>query len=168
MYTKYIQNYFNALRNNSLNLAASKMSQAISSSSRNFLSKQFTHTHSRNETCLFTVLTRATQQHSFLSCSYFFSKWVFSTFCKWEWKKSFLECVDERDNANFVKVVCNSWKLEFAFRWILIISFPSQFLWSGGIFFFCRHHHRQRPISIKWLMLLLWQAIKWRQLDCFG
>lgn len=95
----------------------------------------------------------------------------------------------------FVGIMRSSWRLAFAFRWILIngkILLWSQFLWYGRR----RHHHHRRSffslslllslfrfssdlsanlfsvavrmpaISIKWLMLLIWAAIKWRQLDC--
>lgn len=123
-----IQNYFNALRNNSLNLGASKMSQAISSSSRNFLSKQFTHTFkewnvpfycfdSRNSTTFFFILFLFFLEMSIFYVLQMGMKKEFPRMRWWAWQSDKV-CTE---------VVCNSWKLEFAFRWILIISFPSQF-----------------------------------------
>lgn len=91
-------------------------------------------------------------------------------------EKSFLENdrVDKRNKVCSVsaEVMRNSWKSEFAFRWILIIPFRANFYDVAPIFFFwfllvvvCLRLVCS-PISIKWLMLLFWQAIKTRQLDC--
>lgn len=63
-------------------------------------------------------------------------------------------------------------KIGICIRWILIISFWANFCDArvvGILVFFSLSFDLESPftphISIKWLMLLLWQAIKWRQLD---